>query len=629
MDVKNYPSDEDWANWAIETDIHKIFCLRWLDLFDTRTADTWQVRYANIKTICRELIAAADMVKRIDAYRGVLRSILDEACHILPDDCVITECYPFVSTYFKQLQENQISTPADANEVRHVAVVVLGNLADYWDNAVRLAMKIMKGDPKEKKKLHSATMCVATEAMNREKSPRYVRMRFLESVLVNNDASFLERLEVYFNELSEQKKTYHCLLSPEGLKHKDFYSLPNDMSRMGVKEFEEIKVRSPALERLALPATQGNHALKLVVLAEDPVDARVKAEKRVGEYFASRSLVDPEERLGIRPYDFLVATEDWSQQIGVPPSVLGSSYLGRYYHRMRKLDFLLQAQERLRENKSPDLAHLSAALEYHRLALLSTSEEARLTNLWIATEAICQGDGHSIIERVWTKVAPCVALNTIRRVLTSLSILLRFVWQYEKTRSSELDSEFKTILPDSSDERIEPEDLIRLLLKPRGHRDLVLLCRLCKSHPLLRFRLSRIHEELLQSPNDVAKRLDDSRKNIEWQIKRIYRVRNAVVHSGTTQFRLSQLTQNLYCYLVNTIESVLIDLARQPRWSISDSLEHRSRVLAFAIQHLKKNNPTSISSLLNPELLLNHQADQIEWANHRKTSDIQHENQVR
>ena len=104
-----------------------------------------------------------------------------------------------------------------------------------------------------------------------------------------------------------------------------------------------------------------------------------------------------------------------------------------------------------------------------------------------------------------------------------------------------------------------------MLLLPNGHADLKKLFDLCVKHPLILHRLFRAKTRMLIDGKAVAANLEFSCRNVEWQIKRIYRVRNAIVHTGSATARLPQLTQHLHCYLIKAIQTVLIDLDRQPK----------------------------------------------------------------
>ena len=93
---------------------------------------------------------------------------------------------------------------------------------------------------------------------------------------------------------------------------------------------------------------------------------------------------------------------------------------------------------------------------------------------------------------------------------------------------------------------------------------------------------------MLKDAKAVAENLELTCRNVEWQIKRIYRVRNAIVHTGRATALLPQLTQHLHCYLIKAIHSVLLDLDRQPSWTIKDSLEHRLKLFQYVVEFFRK-----------------------------------------
>jgi hypothetical protein len=295
---------------------------------------------------------------------------------------------------------------------------------------------------------------------------------------------------------------------------------------------------------------------------------------------------------------------------------LNSSHLGSYESRQIKLDLLFRVQQSIHEI---DADQLSAALQYHRLAMLATSNEARLVNLWIALEALCQGGDGSIIERVSTRIAPCVSLENIRKTIVSLALYVRFLW-------SETDvKDFLGLFPASTEDRLAPDDLLALLLRPRDDPNIVRLCELCARHPLILHRLFRAKTITLSSPKSVAANLETTRQNVEWQLKRIYRARNAIVHTGRGSPLLPQLTQHLHCYFMKTVHSVLIELDHHPGWSIRDALENRRRLFSHVVQFFQRTDGHKISvrSLLEPQECMNPQLAPFAWFPAQVTTAIE------
>ena len=124
---------------------------------------------------------------------------------------------------------------------------------------------------------------------------------------------------------------------------------------------------------------------------------------------------------------------------------------------------------------------------------------------------------------------------------------------------------------------------------------------------------------MLEDAKAVAANLEFTCRNIEWQIKRIYRVRNAIVHTGSATALLPQLTQHLHCYLIKAIHTVLIDLDRQPRWRIRDSLEHRLKLFEYVVDFFRKKPDHEIgaAAITAPETCLRPQTAPFAWPSPR------------
>ena len=206
-----------------------------------------------------------------------------------------------------------------------------------------------------------------------------------------------------------------------------------------------------------------------------PRGGQNKAEKRLGELYAGLNLFSIDDRYAIKGSNALVIDEAEVKTI-VRHHRLGSHYLGDYASKLFKVDLLFSVQQRLQGTSPSDASQLAAALEYHRLALLATSDEARLVNLWIALEALCQGGEGSIIERVWSRISPCVSVENVRKNLISLSIYVKELWEHAA-------APFLALFPNSSGTRLEPGDLAAVLLLPNGQANLQTLCNLCASSP--------------------------------------------------------------------------------------------------------------------------------------------------
>jgi hypothetical protein len=98
---------------------------------------------------------------------------------------------------------------------------------------------------------------------------------------------------------------------------------------------------------------------------------------------------------------------------------------------------------------------------------------------------------------------------------------------------------------------------------------------LVSDSPLLRFRIERVRSVKLSGPAALRQSLEAYCRRVEWQLRRIYRARNHVIHRGQCPAGSRQLIQHLHSYLVLCVHALVYDLAQHSGWNIRDALEFR------------------------------------------------------
>jgi Apea-like HEPN len=599
-----YPTTEEWENWGIDNPVHRFFALHWTELFDTDTSESWQVRTCNIRTILVEIIETAISIPKRETNRHVVRALFDEGFSLLKRDSAVKRLFPFVLTYLEPWRKKEI-TEKDAPEVERVATIVLGNLEDYWSGIKSIVLGMLDAaDGNKKYELYDATMTLALEAVARGHSPSYIRKLFLDMALVASQRPFRDRVSDVLDLLSIEKNAYTCVFLVRGMRqatHKRI--LPQDV----ILTVGPPRAVTPGDEQEFY--SSGNNStvyLSVTVESVDPEAARHAAEQRLTQVFATLNLYGVEDKFLIDPPTALVIKPNNEKQ-RVGPADSGVSYLNNAWSRITKSEALFRVYNRL---SVEDQAQLMAALQYHRLALTSTSDEARFVNLWIGLESMCQEGSESLIERVTSRISPCVSLGKIRKTLISLSKYVRHLW------TAADHARFLALFPNSRPEQLRAEDLLSVLLLEDNTPALTEFTNLILHHPLICNRLTKAHTKLLDSPNSIVHSLRNSKQNVEWQIKRIYRIRNEIVHKGRiTPPIIRQLTQHLHTYFIRTVQAVVYELDRHPRWSISDALEHERRLFEHLVNFFETTDRDKISqaTLLNPQNCLLTQQAPFAW----------------
>lgn len=194
--------------------------------------------------------------------------------------------------------------------------------------------------------------------------------------------------------------------------------------------------------------------------------------------------------------------------------------------------------------------------QLHSLALSSDSPENQILNLWISLESLVpsetKGKDVSNIEHIVASLIPFLNTGYLGRLLNNLvKDLLRF-------NSLETRKVLKNIPGRKFVDRIA-----KLLALPQFETERNNFEANLQDFYLLRDRFAHF-SSILSSPATVLAALDAHSLRLEWQIRRIYRTRNLIVHSGETPAYTRLLIEHTHDYL-DTVLSYLSELASEPK----------------------------------------------------------------
>lgn len=198
--------------------------------------------------------------------------------------------------------------------------------------------------------------------------------------------------------------------------------------------------------------------------------------------------------------------------------------------------------------------------ELHALALSSDSVENQMINLWISLESLIPNksdSGKASIEHVTSSVLAFLSIGYINKIILSLSKdLIRW-------NSSAVKRAVKSIYSDRVVTRIT-----HLLVLDKYGAERAELESEFGDFLLLKERYQYVRN-LLVSPAEVLRTLENHEERVSWQIRRIYRARNLIVHEGMTPSYTDVLIENIHDYL-DVVLNGLMNLASDGRISTID-----------------------------------------------------------
>ena len=557
-----------WDEVGVEKEHHRVFVLQWDDLFSETELDTWQVRTSNVQTILDEIDQTAEIAQEVETYRHHLPGLAQEALLIARHDPVLEARYPFVRPTLEELVKDKENF-RDLGHVRRQAAVLRGRLHDYEANLeADLRALLAHEGGKEKQKQIRLTTGLATSLA--AKGHSLTHLRAAGEVLRESSIPFPSRFDQLLDLCTGTPKRFEVLFFVQSWPSK---VQPIDgagitILRLGASGLAQPDWFSPKVQ-------SNDYVVRLAVNAPDVYSARQAAEAKwasvVGAISFARSS-GPDSGPALKLTDAIVVSPDGSSH-RVPRDDSRRAYV------KLSADWLTRSRDllNLASSMRPEAAQqLSASLDFYRLAISHESDEVRLVNMWVATENLIRGVvGGGILERVTRFLPPLIALRNIRRVARGLVKRLGNRLQFAELRTLGL----------LKGKHLPPNRLIALLRDERRGQALMALL---DHDPLLRYRLFRFSTGALKNSGTAADYIEANRQNVAWQLGRIYRARNGVIHRGQSPRSLRHLLQHLHSYLWLTIRSVSQDCRMSGTvWSIGDALENRRLLYAQAMTLLR------------------------------------------
>lgn len=188
------------------------------------------------------------------------------------------------------------------------------------------------------------------------------------------------------------------------------------------------------------------------------------------------------------------------------------------------------------------------AVTFHSLSIDATSKENQLLDLWAIFETlldISQKHTGDRIQQIIRYLIPVLKQKYLYSLFEQLSNDI-------KNYSDEI---YQYIVNDNTNDPIPAIINFCLLDNYDTKRNYVYSC--LEDFPLLKERII-YYNKTLKTNDDIYKFVLKHTKRLEWQIMRIYRNRNLIIHNGRTMPYLPLLIENLHSY-VDTFLDFMIE----------------------------------------------------------------------
>ncbi|WAU74170.1 hypothetical protein [Acinetobacter sp. TR11] len=511
------------------------------ELFFDYTLDTYKPPALNPTFICREALSLINEIENETLDRNNLSHVLEELEWALRSDLVVKELLLLdVDNFILKGDEVKLS---DLKLKLEVLGKIL-NPVDYF-NLCCTSLFHEISNSGSKKKISKLATLLASLLINVGVSKQHIYEKTKEFFFSDREIQNFSELHVFFESISLTHHNFEIFF----LVSNEILMIKNTLNGFDIKIRKElpVKFRSFAIEQNLKRSRNEVWAQVDSIETYDRHTARRSAENRLEMVSDLFSLYSHKTKIKWRSDAIITqCCEDINRVIKVAKSPMDKCFDEKPHIASKKLNFFLQNISLKRDA----IIKFNRVVDLHSTALGSDLPENQLINIWIAIETLIPSTIHGggKVKKICNALEPILLKNYIQRLIVNL------VKDLIKWGRSKLTNILKKI------DNYKTKKLTRLVLEliclEKNESLRSDLYKELGNFHLLRYRCFEIYE-LFKKPENIVARIALHEKKIRWQLRRIYRTRNLIVHSGNTLPYIDTLIENSHDYLDQAINAVI------------------------------------------------------------------------
>ncbi|MEW8291524.1 MAG: hypothetical protein AB2672_13430 [Candidatus Thiodiazotropha endolucinida] len=540
------------AKWdSVENSKNLLYFAQLVDelLFDF-SLDTYKPSAMNASLLCREAWETISEINDGNIKAPNLQHILDELCVNLSKDIVARSLIRVDTDVIFSVLKN----PKEDVQEKRIIVEILGrqlSLVKYKKKNEKLLTDTITDSTTNFPIIRTLTRSYITTLVNIGFSAKYVyrvakQFFFYGSNRIAGNSAITDFLEAFSSDANKFSVIYRG--------SNDFSSVASSCDKLNIRVSDELSGVAADISGFNFSLRQ-NEVYLIVsgISAKDRYVAHKMAESTLELLGTLYTLFHHKEKLKFLE-ECIIIDETTGEAHG------SKSHLNN----MHKCVDLIPTKASSKLNafiadfslESLSFKKFTRSAELHSLALASDSSENQMINLWIALESIIPAKSDSAnkssIVHIIDSITPFLGLVYIDRLVGRFAKDL-INWNRRAVFQKLNGIKGKGLA----------QKLVKLLALPEYKASRDALSTELGSFHLLADRYEYF-SEVFSSPRNVAKMLDNHNKRVAWQIRRIYRARNLIVHSGKTPSYTNILIENAHDYL-DIVMGSLMKLATKPK----------------------------------------------------------------
>lgn len=495
-----------------------------------------------------------------------LKSTCEEALDIILADSEFLEFHKskgvLLCEMLKGVKNDKESTPSEEkiNKLSQLVSVFKRSEQDFICNLLdRLLLSLtdeidIEGQGKERKlsQIYSLTSEAISCLLSVGYSPTYLynRAELLTYPARYKGRSLHDQLTFFIERLKKPDAKYTAI---QPVTFNSMYQIPDSIGDVKVLVESPTKLDEGELTKLGVNGgAQDGYEIRYLVkeiLAKDYVSAAWKMQGHIGMV---RDIVTFEYKQNIfnyiSPKCLVSFTDPVIHKHVVRIELLSSLLLSRSdAYQYQSMIEVLNCAMQLDDESSGVKESINRIIRYHRLGIETSSLEQKFLSIWIVLEAIVEGGDGNIIDNIVSVVPELYAFDTLRKRLQYLHELL-------KKNNVQLPQD----IPDGVDIGIhytdESRDLMVVYEMVSKEEEAEKIFNELDNKEFVKFILKRMHKEFA-SKKTIQARIEKTKNDVSRQIRRIYYLRNKIVHRA----HHGDLSLRLLSHLYDYVEYIMCD----------------------------------------------------------------------
>jgi hypothetical protein len=561
-------------NWNKDKDLECLlfFAQRSRELLFDYTLDTFKPPALNSLAVCQEALDIIDDIENEIISKHSIEPILRELNWKISNDYVFKH---LAGERLEQyLPSNYDGTNLKAIETNLRLLLKRVKPRNYAEECQK-QLKELITENRQKRKIDKILTAYISSLIDFGYSQGFLystinKHFYTESVQITS----VNQLDDFFNELKIQYKKYDVIFKCSSI----FKEIKDSSNVFGCEIVETPALRTTEpKEKGFFKKWKSLYVVCSKVEALDPLKAKEVVEEKLNN-LAKLFIFFHHKKQPFWPTEAIIYQTDNASEYVILKGA--TSY-------MKKTNDLSPSKAGRKLNQLMDefrfdrnsFSKFDRAIDLHGTAIENQRVENQLLHNWIAFETLLVGySTKSKIDQVLESLVPFLKLNYTRRLAEYVSKL--FIW-YNQALFRE---SIKNV--DEGEDVVEKFIAFACLEKYKTQR-LDLYSKL-DDHPLLKYRIFLLNK-FFKTGKEISNFIEIHELKITWQIKRMYRSRNLIVHAGQVPDFTPFLVENSHSYL-DLLLNTMINLSLEKRiGNIEEAIQEVNLICQFHSKTLKNH----------------------------------------